>query len=227
MKGNTLFKLFIVIAVAYLAGTSLSSDIRFDFYLKPLLLLPLILWAMTARRVQYRNYLVAALLFCWLGDIFLLFAGISEIYFVIGLSAFLIGHLFYIFLFRKLMVVSGRKSSRNIGLLIGILIYLIAFIGRMYPYLGTMFLPVLVYAIVIGTMFYFAGATARTFAFKKYGLLLMAGALSFVLSDSILAVNKFYTPLQMSGLLIMLTYIFAQGTIVFACIRDSQSKYPS
>ncbi len=46
------------------------------------------------------------------------------------------------------------------------------------------------------------------------GKWMMVGALLFVISDSTLAINKFYKPFEMAGVLIMLTYGLAQLFIV-------------
>ena len=40
------------------------------------------------------------------------------------------------------------------------------------------------------------------------------GALLFVISDSVLAINKFYQPFEVAGVIIMLTYGLAQLFIV-------------
>jgi uncharacterized membrane protein YhhN len=47
----------------------------------------------------------------------------------------------------------------------------------------------------------------------------VAGAVLFVLSDSLLAINKFYQPLAFAGTLIMLTYCAAQYFIVMGFIK--------
>jgi uncharacterized membrane protein YhhN len=49
---------------------------------------------------------------------------------------------------------------------------------------------------------------------KPAGKWMMLGALLFVISDSILAINKFYQPFEAAGVLIMLTYGLAQFFIV-------------
>jgi uncharacterized membrane protein YhhN len=46
------------------------------------------------------------------------------------------------------------------------------------------------------------------------GKWMMVGALLFVISDSTLAINKFYKPFEMAGVIIMLTYGAAQFFIV-------------
>lgn len=48
---------------------------------------------------------------------------------------------------------------------------------------------------------------------------MLAGAALFVLSDSVLAINKFYQSFELAGLLIMLTYGAAQYFIVKGAIE--------
>ena len=54
---------------------------------------------------------------------------------------------------------------------------------------------------------------------KRAGQWMMTGALLFILSDSILAINKFYQPFELAGFLIMVTYGFAQLFIVQGAIK--------
>lgn len=53
---------------------------------------------------------------------------------------------------------------------------------------------------------------------------MMLGALLFVLSDTVLAINKFYQPFELSGLVIMLAYGFAQLLIVTGAIYYIRNK---
>ncbi|MET0394586.1 MAG: lysoplasmalogenase, partial [Chitinophagaceae bacterium] len=78
---------------------------------------------------------------------------------------------------------------------------------------GPMELPVKVYGIVISSMCMLA-LHMPYLGNKPAGRLMMAGALLFVLSDSVLAINKFYQPFDAAGLVIMLTYGLAQLLIV-------------
>jgi uncharacterized membrane protein YhhN len=67
-------------------------------------------------------------------------------------------------------------------------------------------IPVIVYGLVISAMLLFALHAGAT----DYAV----GAVLFVLSDSILALNKFHTSFLLAGSLIMLTYGLAQYFIV-------------
>jgi uncharacterized membrane protein YhhN len=55
---------------------------------------------------------------------------------------------------------------------------------------------------------------------EKAGSWVLLGAMSFLLSDALLAINKFVAPIPMAGLWVMLTYITAQYLIVKGCSKD-------
>jgi uncharacterized membrane protein YhhN len=79
-------------------------------------------------------------------------------------------------------------------------------------------IPVTIYALVISIMLLMS--IKAFFEWKKpANLLVLIGALLFVISDSILAINKFYTILPFSSFLIMSTYLGAQYFIVKAILR--------
>ncbi len=214
---KSLFFFFAGIAAVYLVF-SVANFEEGTFYLKPLLLVPLIAMTVITGNFSHKQTLFAALLFCWIGDILLLFAGRDTMYFIMGLIAFLVGHLFYIFLFLRMIKTAGGKGRASFPALSIILVYLIAFYTFMAPHLGGMLIPVMVYAVVISTMLYFAVVFYRVLP-RYQTLIILSGAISFVISDSLLAINKFYLPLPLSGFLIMLTYIYAQGAIVWGCFN--------
>ena len=53
------------------------------------------------------------------------------------------------------------------------------------------------------------------------------GAIAFVISDSILAINKFYAPFEKSSFFIMLTYLVAQYLIVVGILKVNPKKVDS
>lgn len=50
------------------------------------------------------------------------------------------------------------------------------------------------------------------------------GAIAFAISDSILAMNKFYAPIERNSFLIMLTYLVAQYLIVVGILKLNPKK---
>jgi uncharacterized membrane protein YhhN len=83
-------------------------------------------------------------------------------------------------------------------------------------------LPVRIYGVVISFMFLLA-LHMLFLRNKTTGKLMMTGALLFVISDSVLAINKFYQPLEWAGIVVILTYGFAQFFIVEGAIRYTQA----
>jgi uncharacterized membrane protein YhhN len=136
----------------------------------------------------------------------------------------LIAHIFYILFF--LVVRSREKLRSNLVLLIIVLFYYVSFISFLGPYLGEMKMAVRIYGIVISYMFMLA--MHMLFLDNRLaGRLMMAGAALFVVSDSVLAINKFYREFTLAGPLIMITYGFAQLLIVEGVINYLRPKQVS
>lgn len=212
-----LLHFFILLSIVYL-GAILFNSATLEFYLKPALLLSLIIAAFISTNFKNKIILVAALIFSWIGDTLLLFVFKDAMYFIAGLVAFLIAHIFYIILFTKeLKRANGKIELRKAGLLL-IAIYLIGLLLILIPHLGGLTIPVIIYAVVISTMLYMAYLLSIHLP-KPASIYLLTGAISFILSDSVLAFNKFYQPLPMSGFLIMATYLYAQWALVRSCIK--------
>ena len=103
-------------------------------------------------------------------------------------------------------------------MLLIVVIYYALLISILSPWLGEMKLPVRIYGIVISFMFMLA-MHMLFIKNNRAGLLMMAGALLFVISDSVLAINKFYHPFEMADVVVMTTYGFAQLLITEGAIR--------
>ena len=213
---KSLLRIFILLSIIYLSCILLNSAILV-FYLKPLLLLPLIIAAFISTNFTNKFILLAALIFSWLGDILLLFVFKDAIYFILGLVAFLTAHIFYIVLFIKEIKKANGKIQFKNGLIL-IAVYLGILLLVLIPHLGGLVIPVIIYAVVISTMLYMAYLLSFYWP-KPASIYLLTGAISFILSDSILAFNKFYHPVPMSGFLIMVTYLYAQWALVKSCIK--------
>jgi len=82
-----------------------------------------------------------------------------------------------------------------------------------------MSIPVSIYVLAISSMV-LSAVNRLQWAGEKSGPWVLMGALSFLLSDALLAVNKFVDPVPLAGLWIMLTYITAQYLIVKGCSKD-------
>ena len=212
---KSLLRIFILLSIIYLSCILFNSA-TWVFYLKPLLLLPLIVAVLISTNFKNKNILLCALAFSWFGDMLLLFVFKDAIYFILGLVAFLTAHIFYIFLFIKELKKENSKIEFKKGLIL-IVIYLTTILLVLIPHLGLLIVPVIIYAFVISTMLYMAYLLSFHWP-KPASIYLLTGAVSFILSDSILAFDKFYQPVPMSGFLIMATYLYAQWALVKSCM---------
>lgn len=210
---------FLILAVLYLSVLSSGFE-QMSFFMKPLLLLPLILMVYSSKVFTGKNLLMAALIFSWMGDTLLLFVYKSQMYFILGLLAFLIAHILYILLFRKMMDSAPKNSKKDMLVYAVVAIYGLTLMYILFPVLGEMRIPVIVYAFVICAMLVHAVWASRSMT-EQTGKQLVTGAILFVISDSILALNKFYIPFSSASFLIMLSYLFAQYSIASACLKHA------
>jgi uncharacterized membrane protein YhhN len=214
LKASEILILFWTAALLNILGSLVPLPLL-QFTTKPLLM-PLLAAALIASgNIAYNNrkLLLAGIFFSWVGDILLMFDYRGANYFIAGLASFLCAHIMYIFYFLKAKGQQPSLLKKRPLLILAVLAYTLALIILLYPGLGSMRLPVLVYAGVIATMLLcclhaFAQLPVRA------SKLMVTGAVFFVLSDSLLAINRFYQPYPLAGTLIMLTYCIAQFCIV-------------
>lgn len=219
--------IFSVVLSAELLAVFLSNR-ELQFVFKPLLM-PVLAGYFLSSLKQYRNqfkkWLLLALFFSWAGDVLLMFVEKNANFFLAGLTSFLLAHIFYIILFHNIRI-AEKIRSRILPLVI-VVAYYSGLIVLLSPNLGDMKLPVRIYGIVISFMFLLA--IHMLFIRNKIaGRWMVIGALLFILSDSILAINKFYQSFEPAGSLIMLTYGLAQLFIVKGAIKYiREEKYGS
>lgn len=223
MKSPLFLKIFVGFSLFYLLILLFNLE-HIAWYLKGLLIPILWLGVYFSSEFPSKKILLGALFFSWVGDVILLFADIAEIYFILGLVAFLLSHIIYIVLFNKQNKpdVSRNKSTFYIGL-VAILIYLASMLTVLLPKLGDLQLPVIVYALTISTMLLYAFSGYLVWN-KPANTYIFIGAIIFVLSDSILAMDKFYEPIYKSSFFIMLTYLMAQYLIVIGILKLNSIK---
>ncbi|WP_417214094.1 lysoplasmalogenase [Bizionia sp.] len=188
------------------------------YFAKPALLVSIIIFYYkqnTSITNKIKQLTFGALIFSLLGDILLMFADKSDHFFTLGLVAFLTAHILYILVFLKRRNTDKKPYLFNVILLVygGLLFYFLK------DNLGDMLIPVIVYMLVIltmGTTAYLRKGEVPNVSYK----LVFVGAILFMISDSLLALNKFYEPLPFSNISIMFTYAFAQLCIIFGLLKE-------
>ena len=204
--------IFAIILMAELICGSIESLNTWHYITKPLLLISLIIFFLKEHNQldeKTKNLTLAALFFSLLGDILLMFTNQSSNFFIGGLLAFLMAHIMYILVFLK------KKSTRKNTsfLMLFLLIYGLGIFYFLKDGLGELLVPVIIYMLVILTMVITAFSRLTCVSKMSYNLVFL-GAIFFVTSDSLLALNKFYEPFETAGIFIMLTYAIAQYFIV-------------
>ncbi|MBB6671960.1 lysoplasmalogenase [Cohnella nanjingensis] len=146
--------------------------------------------------------LLIGLFFCMLGD------GLLG-WFIVGLSAFLIGHLFYMASFFR----QWRSSRIRSAAIVPIGLYAVFMGWELVHALvrdgkDGLIIPVILYIAVISLMVWSAIMTGKAWA--------IVGSLLFMISDSILSWNLFVSDVAHANVLIMTTYYAAQFCIAYS-----------
>jgi uncharacterized membrane protein YhhN len=195
------------------------------FISKPSLMLILLVyfWANAGTRARLKYLIMLALFFSWLGDIFLLLEKQNPRLFIYGLGSFLVAHLFYIAYFYQIRAKNPVEKRLKILPSIAVLIYVVSLFAMLAPHLGNLRLPVAFYTLTLATMLL---ASIHAFDFQKHDFarLCLAGTCLFVVSDSLLAINRFYQPFAFAAIFIMLTYAIAQFLITVGALETVKSE---
>lgn len=172
------------------------------FKLIPMLLILLFAFLQPAGETKkYKMLILIGLFICMLADGFIY-------WFIIGLITFLIGHIWYIFAFRQIKAISIPKWAAVSLLSYGVamVIWIAGTVWSQGEHI--LAVAVVIYILVILTMGWNAFQTANKFA--------IIGAVLFIFSDSILAINKFIIDVPFSGALIMISYYGAQFLFAYS-----------
>jgi alkylglycerol monooxygenase len=162
---------------------------------------------LTRATTRFDYLLIGALVFSLVGDVLLMLPGN---YFIQGLGAFLVAHVFYIALFRQGQGWFPNRGALALVLGVGAAMYAVLWGGLTAPALQ---IAVACYVAVIALMA--AQAIGRAAVVGNSAARWVAlGACVFMVSDALIAVNKFVTPVPMSGLWVLATYYLAQWLIV-------------
>lgn len=212
--------LFLVVSLLDIFFTA-NGETELRIYSKPFILIPLwIYFYLSSGDIKgslIRKSISAALIFSWIGDVLLIFPNL----FLYGLGAFLMAHICYIIGFKISQTnpfVVGQVNFIRL-FFVNLPIYILAaFVYFLInPGLGSMKVPVVIYLIVIVMM----ASTAR----ERYQKTIptsfwqvFIGAMLFLISDGILAINLFFKPFPESGILVMGTYVVAQLLIVMGIV---------
>ena len=213
------------IAFLLIAGANIFAQfdvaLKLNLFIKPLICISLAIYLVNKVNLAagFNRLVLAGLVFSLFGDCFLLFAGALSTFFILGLVSFLIVHVLYSLAFFRDFK-NDPQSSKLYGHLMLFLIgvFSLSFYTWIRDYLGDLRIPVMAYIFVISIMAILAGYRYRRVNLLSFRLIYF-GAIFFVISDSVLAYNKFVESISYSGVIIMATYILAQYLIVMGSVE--------
>jgi uncharacterized membrane protein YhhN len=159
----------------------------------------------------YYHYLFVGLIFCLIGDVCLALP--QKKAFTVGLVAFLVGHVLYIFSFSSLTPIHDWISAwLSIIFCMSALIFL-----WLRPHLKSMLIPVLLYILVITVMVSGAGVVFWESSFQISGrVFILIGSLCFYFSDVFVARDKFIKVEYRNQLLGLPLYYTGQFLLAFS-----------
>jgi uncharacterized membrane protein YhhN len=221
-------KIFLILFILVSAGEIISTltDVPvLHTFCKPAIMIMLGFYYWASQRTAREPLsvpLIMAILFSCAGDI-LLMQKSDEKFFRFGLGAFLISHLFYILTYRQHRLEDSPgalQGLQKIRFAFPVILAGTGLVTVLYAHLGGLKIPVLVYAAVITIMvltalFRFGRTNSSSFT------MVFGGAILFMVSDSLIAINKFLEPLPYAHFWIMLTYISAQLLIVKGLLKHT------
>ena len=183
---------------------------------KPLLMVSLLLYFLS-RTEKLPNttkwWIAAALTFSLVGDVFLLKS--TEFNFLAGVGSFALAHICYAIFFNR-----RRSGSIIVSALIGniiLVVFLLLGLNHLVNIPDEMMIPVNVYGAILGLNLIASVQFNYSNHAKNYWVPL--GVLLFVVSDLLLAVNKFETYSKELEYAVIITYGLAQYLIATGVLK--------
>ena len=204
-------EVLLVECAALATASSALGLTQLHYVMKPLTLLIAIFLVATDMPApgtsrSFKPLLLTALLASLAGDVLLMLPGK---FFLAGLASFLVAHLFYIALLKRSN--GPARWFPNRIALATTLVFGAAMYGLLWSGLRGSVLAGAVAAYVVVIALMAAQAIGRATVLRNRPATLVAvGACFFMLSDTLLALNRFVQPLPMVGLWVLGTYYVAQ-----------------
>ena len=187
-----------------------------NFAFKPLATILIIVqaWPRGANTPVLRRWLLAGLMLSLAGDVALLWPAQG---FLAGLASFLLAHLAYLTAFTRVQRLAARIGPFVVYAVVAGGVLTVLWPGVPSPLRG----PVLAYVLCLSAMAAQAGVLWRAAPTDPAARRMALGGALFVVSDALLAVNRFAVPLPLASLFILVPYWAAQ-----ACIASGLARAP-
>lgn len=224
MKKNTsliLHLIFAVIVLVELVGRIVET-VQLEYFVKPLIMIWIAVYFMLfMKKSALALPVLLAFFFSWVGDNLLMLSATNELFFYAGVGGFFCAQVSYIYTF---VTYSERGGKGYLQKKPWVSLFFLAYVAGMlillFPGLEGMLKPIVtIYAISLMVMSMTALNRSQRVGETSF-ILVFAGSLLFLLSDSMLAFNKFRSEIPLAEFLNMLTYIAAQYLIMRGLILE-------
>ena len=224
MKKIVFTALFAISVIGVFAGILLHEK-WLDYVFKPLIMISIGGYFISCFEnidKKTMGLAVSAFLFSLFGDSFLMFPD----FFIPGLASFLIAQVFYIFLFDHTIKISGEKPflRKNYFWLTGYFIYGFSIYFLLFGKLDFVLkIAVFLYMLALLGMSVMALNRYKTVSSVSF-MLVFYGSLLFVVSDSLIALDKFLSPIPNGRIFVMSTYIAAQYLMMRGILKQFEKE---
>jgi len=210
--------IFFTVSVLDIVGVSINNS-WLQLICKPLIIPTLVLLYYITSKSKNKWY-ITALFFSFLGDLLLLDKSNLFLY---GIAAFLITQILYIFIISKGLSRALWKTKLASGA--PFLVFFVILINILKPGLGDFLIPVVIYGLAISV---FGTVSLLNYLVTKdqRSLNLLLGAILFIMSDSMIALHKFYAAQNFYPVAIMITYVAAQYLIYRYMLSPQEKAVP-
>ncbi len=209
-----LLSILVLLSASLAVRAEFAEELNQTYIFKVLTMLMIITiagMAINSPSGRYKKLIITGLAVSLVGDILLM---APQDLFVPGLVVFLIAQIIY-----TLAFIQCGGFYRSFWGVLPFAVFAIIVFYFMASDLGEMTIPVFLYLIVIMVMIWQAlGQYVQTK--ETRALAALVGAAFFVISDTVLAVNRFSVPVEMAPLIVLGTYFLAQWLIALSAGFD-------
>ena len=213
---------FSILTIDLIVKLNLET-IPFRLITKPSIVLSLLIYYLLNKKEKGKKkflFMILALSFFMLGDLFFIFNGTSVL-FALGMSCFVIGKLFYAFRFSN---ENDFKLIKLLPLLIFCFTYILIILSIVYDNLGTYFFPALLYLFVAMLVLQFTHLRKSEVDRRSY-LIVGLGVFCSVFADSISVLHTFYSNgIFYEEISVILFYGISQYLIVMGILEEKVKK---
>lgn len=221
-KKKSFSVIFLIVLFVDLVFTNIDYLYEYRYFTKPWIIITLVIhfYYNSLHLLPKERILVfLALTFSLIADFILITDSITSL--ITGMSMFILAKICYAILFS---FKARFDIDRLLPFLAVVLMYCLFIMYYLYEGVGELFFPVVIYIFVTLTMTKMA-YLRYNMVNKKSFYFVLAGAVLFMVSETIMAFYSFYKPLPYTYTSVLLTYGLSQFFVISGIILQSVKRF--